>query len=139
MEMILPYHIRGLVCGFAGYRRELDKLRRIHIKLANEYASHWSFHDSLHEEDPDFFDDIVSEHHIVLQAIADLHSPFMYKCICLAELKKGNTQTDDDLLYFGKQMRERIMYPDADIRRLILNFPSQANRNFPDSNFEAFD
>ena len=140
--MTLPYHLRGLICGFAGYRRELDKLRRLHIKLANEYGSHWAYREMSTRTNPTFFeyyDDLISEHHITLQAMVDLHSPFMYKCICLAELKKKPSQTDDDLMYFGRQMRHRLMYPHEDVNRFILNYPSQASLNFPDSNFDAYD
>ena len=76
-------------------------------------------------------DDILDIELIRLEAIAELHSPFVYKCICMADIETGwrlRDKIDNEWLEFGREFREYRYHP------CTRNTEVCASHNFPNTN-----
>ena len=128
--MKLPPHVRRIVIGFAGYREELMQLKKFHAVMMERYMSQWQAEEDIpHRSIYDV--DMIEIDYLRLQAIADLHSPFMYKCICMADIETGEdvrSKIDNDWLNFGLEFRDRRDYP------CVAGATIAYSHNFPDSN-----
>lgn len=139
--MRLPRHLDRIIFNYVGYVHELQRLLAAHHISARENLHNWDYQEDIMSGYPQSYDEVVDHYNEMLTAISDLHSPFMYKCICMADIRQLNhteSHIDRELLEFANRFQLRVRYPDDRIRRLTIGGRTQnPHRNFPGSNLDV--
>ena len=136
--MRLPRHLDRIIINYAGYLHDLQLLLAAHRVSARDNLYSWDYEEDIFSDYPQSYDEVVEHYNETLIAITDLHSPFMYKCICMADIRHNRfteSDVDRELLEFARRFQNKVRFPDARIRRLVIGGRVQnPHRNFPGSN-----